>query len=129
MVIEPAGYIYICGENDGNLLVTTGAWQTTMGSSSTTEGAILKFRELAIVTGLEDPDVVDGKLNIFPNPTSGKLFVFNDGKTTLEITNVVGEIILRKEIYDRETEIDISAQSSGIYFVKLGNTVTKIIKQ
>ena len=60
-------------------------------------------------------------LEVWPNPAQGRFIVEGKGKMT--ITNVLGQILLNKEIDGRES----IALPQGLYFVKRGNDTQKII--
>jgi hypothetical protein len=73
---------------------------------------------------------------IFPNPSTGKFqFTLNnilDEK--IEITDVLGNIIMKSEIKNESVQLDLSDQSKGIYFVRIsdekGNLIVKkIVKE
>jgi len=82
----------------------------------------------AFSTGIKELSLNDP--GIYPNPTNGKLVVTTKGqKLSLEIYNTIGDIILKKEIAEEKADIDLSAQPTGIYFVKAGSSVKKIIKE
>jgi hypothetical protein len=82
----------------------------------------------AFSTGIKELNPND--LKVYPNPSNGKLFVVAKGeKLSMEISTVFGELILKKDILQEKTEIDLSAQPSGIYFVKIGTVTKKIIKE
>jgi len=94
-------------------------------------------------------------LQVYPNPTTGVFFVRHCGldpqspqnkgmlkqvqhDAALEIFDVTGRVILREPCtvnrvpltLNRSTvEIDISHLSNGIYFVKVGNEMVKIVKK
>ncbi|MCL2072317.1 MAG: T9SS type A sorting domain-containing protein [Marinilabiliaceae bacterium] len=79
----------------------------------------------------------NGGLQIYPNPTSGKFSVVGYQMSDvgaynirpIEILDITGRIVHREPfIVNRATvEIDISHLSSGIYFVKVGNEIVKIV--
>ena len=66
----------------------------------------------------------DQRLNIFPNPTISKVN-FNS-KITGRLYNLLGNEVL---LFNKAFEIDISALSKGVYFLKTKETTRKIIKQ
>ncbi|NTW31605.1 MAG: T9SS type A sorting domain-containing protein [Bacteroidetes bacterium] len=78
-----------------------------------------------------------GDFNIYPNPTTGSINVslalVNTGDVTITVSNLLGEIISKVEkqkISSINIPIDISTQSSGIYYVKIqtaSETLTKKI--
>jgi WD40 repeat protein len=71
---------------------------------------------------------------IFPNPTSNKAtFKIPEnisGNVTISIIDIYGKIISKSEEYSATVtkEIDVSALSAGIYFVRIGNQISKFIK-
>lgn len=98
-------------------------------------------------SGINDNTVAADKINIYPNPTSGKFTVqFNrtdgqagnwlprDEQAGIEIYNIVGEKIdsLSGITPQSSYEIDISSLPDGIYFVRINDRKSiytrKIIK-
>ena len=80
-------------------------------------------------------EVAFNKLNLYPNPTSGKFIVEveNDNNTVVIIQNALGETIIRKAINGNQISIDISNHNAGVYYVQvltenktLSNKVTLI---
>jgi len=72
------------------------------------------------------------QLTIYPNPTTGQLTIKNEKITikNVEIYDIIGQVVgaycIRPEA--TETIIDISYLANGIYFIKINNKITKIIK-
>ena len=70
-------------------------------------------------------------LNIYPNPTHGKLnFASADKINTLSITNIIGkEILFTKDL--SSNTIDLSSYENGVYFINIstnkGTHIEKII--
>lgn len=57
---------------------------------------------------------------VSPNPSSGIFTVTSEQEiTAIEIYNVLGEKIFKSEMRDKKYEIDLSAQTKGIYFIKV----------
>ncbi|MDI1353399.1 MAG: T9SS type A sorting domain-containing protein [bacterium] len=87
-------------------------------------------------TGLVESTINDG-IRIYPNPGSGKMILYCETfahQITVRVVDALGRNILSKELSAEETELDISAEASGIYFVSItqnNNTlrVLKVIKQ
>ena len=76
----------------------------------------------------------NNNLSIYPNPTNGRLYV--DLKQVpaegidVEVSDITGRIILRTHLDDARSVIDITGESSGVYFLQLtveDNVVTKRI--
>ena len=72
-------------------------------------------------------------LHVYPNPNNGIFtLIANEGKQVqLSITNVVGKTIYSLQITSEKTEIDLSHQCKGIYFIQVnsekGNSIQKLI--
>lgn len=83
-----------------------------------------------------DEENFNEKIVLFPNPSNGKfLLMANNIKDShFEITDVLGNRILRSEIKNETTEMDLSDYKSGIYFVRITDSkgsfvVKKIVKE
>lgn len=81
-----------------------------------------KFNLANLSTTIYDMDK-QLEINMYPNPTSGKIFIthnYNDG-VSVEIRNTMGQIVFQKELKSFEKSIDISSLSSGVYFTTWSN--------
>jgi len=74
-------------------------------------------------------------LNLYPNPTNGKLFISTSDNEPLylEISDLAGKIIVSGLLDDTEKELDLTRYDSGIYLIKFKGTkftrIFKIIKE
>lgn len=71
--------------------------------------------------------------NVYPNPAKDILsidFLTEFSSYTIEISNAVGELVLKKELHDKNSSVNIEALPHGIYFYQLShkNTSLKIGK-
>ncbi|MCC7332856.1 MAG: T9SS type A sorting domain-containing protein [Flavobacteriales bacterium] len=68
------------------------------------------------------------EFNIYPNPNNGNftLEIENFENTTIEIYNNLGQLILKNNLIQNLTTIDLTKFSKGMYFVKV-NSVNKVI--
>ena len=71
-------------------------------------------------------------INIFPNPTNGKITVNSEyGIKTIELYNTIGNELLsvnNKENKITETKLDLSTFAKGVYFIKI-NINNQIVNQ
>jgi len=68
---------------------------------------------------------VSGNMRVYPNPSSNRIYILG-ATESVSIFNMMGqELFYKQEV----KSIDISNWENGIYFVKSGNSVVKIIKQ
>ncbi len=86
------------------------------------------------VVGIRNLSPIKNQINIFPNPTIGKLNLevteFDLKNTTLTIINQLGQIVMQSAF---KPEIDFSNFSSGVYYLKIQSSseqkVIKILKE
>jgi len=74
---------------------------------------------VTVCTGIDERAITG--LTIYPNPSTGVINIQSAGE--VQIINTIGEIILRTT----DNQIDLSGYGKGIYFVKAGSTVKKLI--
>lgn len=61
---------------------------------------------------------------VYPNPTTGIVYIENVVKTDIKVYNQLGELLLQSN----DNKVDLSDYNSGIYFIYIENKVFKIIK-
>jgi hypothetical protein len=93
----------------------------------------------ATVSQFVDPCVSISKINpdrelwIYPNPHAGLFTVVCDKNRRMEITNALGQVILRGDLIEGKNNIDITEYSNGIYFIRLSDDnyskTLKIVKE
>lgn len=71
--------------------------------------------------------------NVYPIPTKNILnidFLTEFSSYTIELSNAIGELVLKKELHDKNSTVNIEALPHGIYFYQLShkNTSLKIGK-
>jgi hypothetical protein len=84
--------------------------------------------EVSEVTGLEN---LEADCIIYPNPTSGMVYLnrkYSEHLVSGTISNTLGEIVLNN-INLRQGEIDLSNLPPGIFLLKSGGQLIKIIKE
>lgn len=72
----------------------------------------------------------DFDFNVYPNPTSGRVFIESNEKLSIRLMNTYGQILFKvDESLERRAAVDLSDQP-GIYFIELRNEDgrTKLIK-
>ena len=73
-------------------------------------------------------------INVFPTiSSSGYFTIVGNGKANATVYTLLGEKIYSSQINSAESEIDLSKQPNGVYFLQLktaeGAAVKKIVKQ
>jgi len=64
-------------------------------------------------------------MRVYPNPSNGRIYILG-ARETISIYSMMGQKMYSE---DDVESVDISNWDSGIYFIKSGNSVIKIIKQ
>jgi len=72
-------------------------------------------------------------LNIYPNPASNNLSIIVSQKSVIEISNIQGQLIKTITNAEKQTTIDVSDLSGGVYIIKAktenGVAVKKFVKE
>jgi hypothetical protein len=85
--------------------------------------------------GISNKEKNVGDLTVFPNPvTNGELFIKSESErpvTGIEITNVLGQVILNRPLNEMNDtkRIDLSTLQKGIYFLNIKNAKGMITKK
>ena len=64
-------------------------------------------------------NVEDKKITLYPNPTSGMLYIELDNSFDAVVYNFQGQVVIRE--YNNDGQIDLSNLSTGVYFVEIRN--------
>ena len=64
--------------------------------------------------------------NIYPNPTSGLLYIKSEGTQAVTIYNMVGQSVFEGQC-NSELQIDMKAFGIGIYTIKVGNETQRVV--
>ena len=68
---------------------------------------------------------------IYPNPAVDQLTIETtvEGSASVKIINMLGAVLIEKQLAQGKTVVDIAALAPGMYAVSMGSTVQKFIKQ
>jgi hypothetical protein len=123
---SPAGGVYsgpnVSGSNftpgsaAGTFTAVYSYTNTSTGCSNTANTSII----VANCTGFSSP-TANASLMVFPNPSlHGKLKLSHlYGTNTIEVINVLGQVVLKAQSNQEEVELDLSHQANGNYFIKV----------
>lgn len=74
-------------------------------------------------------DIMENAFTYWPNPVNDKLFISNlTSGTIVQLITIQGSIISEWKSQEGSLSIDVSNLETGIYLIKVGNNVSKIIK-
>jgi hypothetical protein len=86
-------------------------------------GSVASLAEVIKQSVIEDKNIVSYKMRVYPNPTHNTITIdiSNSEKYDLEIFSINGQLMLSKQLYGKEQEIDLSFLNGGIYFLTLSS--------
>jgi len=103
-----------------------------IGRDLTPNGTIEVNPNLSLCTTTANNDVTQSESSfiLFPNPTSNYLSIegLSIGKSKVVIYDIAGREVFTKNVGQNE-RLDISEFADGVYWLKIGNSLEKIIKQ
>ena len=71
-------------------------------------------------TDVEENEIADADLQIFPNPVSNTLNITSSETISeIEIVNVMGQVVYRTEVNGNNAVCDVEDLKSGVYVVKI----------
>lgn len=81
------------------------------------------------VTGIQDISINEFVI-ILPNPSSGKVTLSSEiSKGEISVYTIFGEKVFQSEMKNQKSEIDLSKQPDGIYFVHVISEKGRVIKK
>ena len=69
----------------------------------------------------------DNALRIYPNPTNGQVTI-ETMASQVAVYNIVGQLIESKSVENGTVTFNLGQFSDGVYFIKVGNAIQKIVK-
>ncbi len=67
---------------------------------------------------------------VYPNPNNGDFTIVSENtNTTFTISDITGKLVKTGTISANKTEVNLNEVTTGIYFLKVDNQVSKIVKQ
>jgi uncharacterized repeat protein (TIGR03803 family) len=78
--------------------------------------------------GMEEE--VSTAFGVYPNPNNGEFTIVSENtNTTFTINDITGKLVKTGTISANKTEVNLNEVNTGIYFLKVDNQVSKIVKQ
>ncbi|MBA2613526.1 MAG: T9SS type A sorting domain-containing protein [Bacteroidetes bacterium] len=96
------------------------------GTASTTQTV-----NVGACAGLHENSGILASINVFPNPSNGVFSIANslsNENINFTVTNILGSAVLTGK-FNSSKNIDLSAQSKGIYFITFENSGNKMTKK
>ncbi|MCF8238977.1 MAG: T9SS type A sorting domain-containing protein [Saprospiraceae bacterium] len=89
----------------------------------------------AETVAIEDPKVISGSLQVYPNPTTGQLQVnlpqLAGISNRLEVVDLTGRLLISQVIPvgERSQQVDLSGLSGGLYFLRWTDGIRTLARQ
>jgi len=108
---------------------TYGIYSVTLKATNTYGNNTLTKTDY-IKVGVDGITTLPSTLAVYPNPTSGKLFITNPAMETLDITvfSTVGKQVAATTSDENIVRLDISGLTKGIYSVRITNKYNQNVK-
>lgn len=129
LAIDTSGNAYLAGSFSSPSLSFGSTTLTNANNTGNTPDIFLA--KLNNLTGVDELSNASN-ISVFPNPSKGILIIKSERKISIiEIENILGEKIYSSVINSNKSEIDLSNQVNGIYFINIkadqGTATKKII--
>lgn len=125
-------YTWSTSENNSTIAVSPTV-QTTYTVAGTDANGCANtttiVQDVSLCTGI---NIINNivSISVYPNPFNSKVTIVNNGaKQMVQVMNVLGTVVYNTTVDAEKTVIDLSDQTKGIYFIKIGTVTKKIIKE
>jgi hypothetical protein len=127
-----SSYTWNTGGSGSSIVVSptiTTSYSVSGSNSFGCSNSVSITQSVSACTGMNNLNA-NNEPKIFPSPFTNKITIVNDGaKHHITIYNSLGAIIYETTVETENLEIDTGKYNSGIYFVRMDKTVTKIVKE
>lgn len=79
-----------------------------------------------LFVGVEEQ--IENYLQLYPNPAHNQITINNKTGELMIISDIMGKIVLQKQLNSVTETIDIATLANGMYIIHVGNSATKLIK-
>lgn len=85
------------------------------------------------ITGITSQSLYNDGWNVYPNPSTGTLYIVNSSSvkeaSQVQVLNAIGQTVLEETITSNYKNIDLSKLNNGVYFVKITSDKNSIVKR
>ena len=125
-------YTWSTGNNGSAIVVTpsiTMVYSVTGIDINNCEGSAIFTQSVSICDHMIEMITIAEKILVYPNPFHERIWILYSGKCNIELFDPLGNCIGKISGNDRVQEINLSHQPAGIYLIKTGSLIKKIIKE
>ncbi len=84
------------------------------------------------ITGIKEKITYNDIISLYPNPSRNQITIANYSMVNhsiYQIFNLLGTLVQQGILEEKETKINIKTLASGLYFIKIGDTTLKFVKE
>ena len=85
------------------------------------------------ITGIKSTSSNNDEWNVYPNPSTGVLYIVNSSSvkeaSQFQVINSIGQTVLEETINNNFKNIDLSKLNNGVYFVKITSDKSSTVKR
>ena len=85
------------------------------------------------ITGIKSTSSNSDEWNVYPNPSTGVLYIVNSSSikeaSQIQVINSIGQTVLEETIINNYKNIDLSKLNNGVYFVKIVSDKSSTVKR
>ncbi len=85
------------------------------------------------ITGIKSSSSTNDEWNVYPNPSTGALYIVNSSsvkeESQIQVINSIGQTVLEETITSNYKNVDLSKLNNGVYFVKILSDKHNVIKR
>jgi len=85
------------------------------------------------ITGIKSSFNTNDEWNVYPNPSTGALYIVNSSsvkeESQIQVINSIGQTVLEETITSNYKNMDLSKLNNGVYFVKILSDKHNVIKR
>jgi hypothetical protein len=112
-------YDYVVSVNDTAYVFSAGLNGTYYMYGKITMPSVTSVKENSSATNIK----------LLPNPATKVVQVTTIDKANLIVFTTTGQVVITTTVNAGTTDIDVSKLTSGLYYVKIGDAVSKLIKE
>ena len=97
---------------------------------NSSEGVAKMFFDSEWSVGIENHEIVAKDMSVYPNPASNFINVISENANELiTISDLSGKVVYSEQASEKQSVINISQLSAGMYIVRIGDKATKFVKE
>ena len=129
VIPQPAGWKYKLTKSYPNMTCLM-TWDVNEDAKCSNSFAGIAACAFSTVSGV-DENSANAVSFIYPNPAVDQLTVetAQEGTSNVRVVNMLGALVMEKQIAQGKTVLDIAGLAPGLYAVSIGSEVQKFIKQ